>query len=137
MISSLDHIAVAVENMDEAIRLWTGIFPFKLVHREIVKEQKSEIAMLQYEKFRLELIATTDDTSSVAKFLRTRGQGLHHIAFTSPNADIELMRLNEMNIQLIDEKARSGAEQTKIGFVHPKSLGGVLVEIVEHPGTKK
>lgn len=132
MITGLAHIGIAVTDLEEAIALWTNVTGGKLVHREVVTDQKVEVAVISIGDLRIELLAASSPESSLAKFIATRGAGIHHIALQSSSAQSELDRLRRAGIRLIDETARIGAENSRVGFVHPKALGGVLAEIVEH-----
>lgn len=132
MINGLDHIAVAVPDLEEAITVWEKTLGGRLVHREIVEEQGVEAAMIMLGNLKIELLKPLSEGSGVAKFLEKKGSGIHHIALNSSNAQMELDRMKSVGARLIDEKVRTGAENTLIGFLHPRTMGGVLVEIVEH-----
>ena len=132
MIKGLDHIAVAVRDLDLAIKLWSDAFQVPVVHREIVQEQFVEVAMIKLGSLRVELVSPISEKSPVAKFIEKRGEGIHHFAVESDATQAELDRFNESSIPLIDKIARKGAEGSRIGFIHPKALGGVLVEVVDH-----
>jgi methylmalonyl-CoA/ethylmalonyl-CoA epimerase len=132
MIKGLDHIAIAVHDLDAAAKLWQTAANAEVVHREVVPEQSVELLLLRIGTLRIELMCPITETSSVAKFLRTRGEGLHHIALECESADEELLRSHANGVKLIDEHARTGAEGSHVGFVHPRSLGGVLLEFVDH-----
>jgi len=132
MITGLDHIAIAVPNLDQAIQLWQSALGAMLNHREIVASQKVEIAMITFGELRIELVAPTSEDSPIAKYLASRGPGIHHIALSTPSTPRELARLESAGVKLIDRKARVGAGGTHVGFLHPRSLGGVLVELVDH-----
>ncbi len=132
MIKGLDHIAVAVRNLDTAIKLWSETFCVPVVHREIVQEQLVEVALLKLGSLRIELVSPISEKSPVAKFIEKRGEGIHHFAIESNSTQTELDQMNDAGIPLIDKNARQGAEDSKIGFIHPKALGGVLVEVVDH-----
>jgi methylmalonyl-CoA/ethylmalonyl-CoA epimerase len=134
MITGLDHISIAVEDLDGSVRLWQAVAQAQVVGRERVPEQQVEVVMLKIGALKIELIYPTSENSSVAKFLASRGPGLHHIALECESAQAELDRLRQAGVQLIDESARAGAEHSHVGFVHPKSLSGVLVEFVDHAG---
>lgn len=133
MIQGLDHIAVAVPSIDEAIRVWQNLTGAVLVHREHVAAQNTHVAFLQIGDFRIELIAPDSPESTVGKFLDKRGPGLHHIALKSDDGQNLLDEFTAHGARLINTSLRPGAEETMVGFVHPASLGGVLVEVVEHP----
>ena len=131
MIRGLDHVGIAVENLDQAIALWVNTLGGKLTHREIVSDQKVEVATIRIGTLCVELLAAASDDSPISRFLAKRGAGIHHIALESDATQVELDRMKLSNVSLIDESARYGAEQTLVGFLHPRSLNGVLVEIVE------
>lgn len=133
MIESLDHIAIAVPDIDEAIATWSTLTGAELLHREFVESQNTHVAFLGLGGFRLELIAPGGPDTAVAKFLDKRGPGLHHIALKSVDGQAMLDDFAERGARLINDHLRPGAENTMVGFVHPASLGGVLVEVVEHP----
>src|SRR3989339_1091143 len=128
MINGLDHIAVAVQDLDASIELWCSTFQVPLEHREIRQDQQVEVAVIRLGSLRLELVAPTSPDSKVAKFISERGEGLHHMALTAPSAQAELDRMHKSGVQLIDRNARKGAQGNNIGFIHPRALGGVLVE---------
>lgn len=131
MITGLHHIGIAVSNLDEAIDLWTRTTGGKLVHREIVESQRVEVAVIEIGPLHVELLQPVAESSAVAKFIEKRGPGVHHIALRADSTDAELARLKAEGVALIDETSRPGAEQTRVGFLHPRALGGVLLEIVE------
>ncbi len=133
MIESLDHIAIAVPDIDEAIDVWKKLTGAELLHREFVETQNTHVAFLGIGDFRIELIAPGGPDSAVAKFLDKRGPGLHHIAVKSLNGQGLLDDFADRGRALINDHLRPGAENTMVGFVHPASLGGVLLEVVEHP----
>jgi len=132
VITGLAHIGIAVTDLEEAIVLWTKVTGGRLVHREVVADQKVEVAVILVGELRVELLAATSEDSPIAKFVAARGAGIHHLALQSTSAQPELDRLKSAGVRLIDESPRPGAENTRVGFLHPKALGGVLVEIVEY-----
>jgi len=134
MLTGLEHIGIAVEHLDLSIELWLKLTGGRLVHREIVAEQRVEVAVIEVGSLRIELLCATDDDSAIARFLKTRGPGIHHVALHSTAAQEDLNRLKAAGVGLIDEKFRSGAEGARIGFLHPRATGGVLVEVVERGG---
>lgn len=131
MIHGLQHIGIAVENLDDAIALWQTATDARLVHREIVATQRVEVAVMEIGSLHVELLQPTSADSPIAKFITARGTGIHHLALCSDSAQQELDRMKSRGVRLIDETVRDGAEGTRVGFVHPKSMGGVLLEIVE------
>jgi methylmalonyl-CoA/ethylmalonyl-CoA epimerase len=130
-LSGIHHIGIVVADLEAAVELWrdTLSLPFKGI--KDVPEQKVRIAMFEIGSTHLELITPTSPDSPIAKFLKERGEGLHHIALRTENCEEALTELQERGISLIDNEPRTGADGTRIGFVHPKSLRGVLVELVE------
>lgn len=136
MISGLDHIAIAVQDLDIAIEDWCRLTGALLTQREHVAEQNTFVAFLQLGNFRIELIAPSKPDSAVAKFLEKRGQGLHHIALKSDDGQATLNMFADMGAKMINTSLRPGAENTNVGFVHPSALTGVLIEVVEHSGQK-
>ena len=129
--SGIDHIGIAVADLEAATRLWrdTLSLPFKGI--EEIPEQKVKVAIFEVGGTRIELLAPTAADSPIAKFLVHQGEGLHHIALRTGNCQAALEELEKRGMLLLDKEARSGAEGTRIGFLHPQSLRGVLVEITE------
>ncbi|MFZ5433943.1 MAG: methylmalonyl-CoA epimerase [Calditrichota bacterium] len=131
MINGLHHIGIAVTDLDAAVSQWQTVTGGKMVHREIVAEQRVEVAVIEIGSLHVELLKPTSDDSPIAKFIAARGTGIHHMALRSDSTQQELDRLKSSDVRLIDETARIGAENTRVGFIHPKATGGVLLEIVE------
>lgn len=131
MITGLEHIGVAVQDLDAAIELWCKATGGRVTHRELVAEQHVEIAVIEIGSLHVELLRPTADNSPIAKFITARGPGIHHLALRCDNAQSELDRLKRAGLCLIDERCRIGAEQSRVGFLHPKAMDGVLVEVVE------
>jgi methylmalonyl-CoA/ethylmalonyl-CoA epimerase len=131
MIKGLDHVAIAVHNLDEALAVYQGILGLRLQKISLVEQQKVKTAMLLVGETKVELLEPTDPQSTVAKFLEKRGEGIQHIAIGVSNIETQLKELKERGITLIDEKPRIGAEGRKIAFLHPKSTKNVLIELVE------
>lgn len=136
MIKEINHIGIAVRNLQESKQLYGKIFSVEHFHEEIVEEQKVEIASFKVGNILLELTAPTDTTSTIAKFIEKRGEGIHHIAFTSTDVNGDLSSLSEKGINLINQSATMGAHDMLIGFLHPKSTGGVLMELCQ-PNTNE
>lgn len=131
MIESLNHIGIAVRDLDASVELFKKIFQTQNVHREVVEDQKVSIASFKVGDVILELTAPTSPESPIAKFIEKRGEGIHHLAFKSDNVATDLERLKGENIQLINEKPQPGAHDMLIAFMHPKSTGGVLMELCQ------
>jgi methylmalonyl-CoA/ethylmalonyl-CoA epimerase len=132
MIKGLDHIAIAVNKIEDALQIFEQTLGMKLEHIKTVEQQKVRIAILRVGQTKIELLEPTDTESTIAKFLATRGEGLHHLALEVSDIEDELRTLKEKGLTLIDDKPRPGAEARKIAFIHPKSTKNVLVEFVEH-----
>ena len=131
MIKKISHIGVAVKNLEEAKKLYEEVFGLKIEGEEVSEEQKVKIAFVPIGDTRIELLEATEPQSPIAKFIESRGEGVHHIAFETDNIEAELQKFKEKGLRLIDEKPRSGAHGTKIAFIHPKSTLGVLFELCE------
>lgn len=132
MIKSLDHVAIAVNKIEDALQIFEQTLGLKLEHVKTVEQQRVRTAILRAGQTKIELLEPTDTESTIAKFLATRGEGLHHIAMEVSNIEDELRTLKEKGLALIDNKPRPGAEAKKIAFIHPKSTKNVLIEFVEH-----
>ena len=133
MLKGIDHIGLAVQDLDKAISLFESAFGMELHSRERSEAQGIEIASFLVGKGKLELMAATRPDSIISKFLEKRGEGIHHIAFEVDNIEVELPHLDASGLERIDEEPRSGLEGSKILFVHPKSTFGALMELVELP----
>ena len=137
MIKSLNHVCIAVKDLEKSIEIFRKIFDFKLVYREKVEQQKVNIASFDVGGVRIELTSPTDDSSPIAKFLEKKGEGIHHLAFESDNVENELDRLKKEEIDLINDRAQEGAHNMLIAFLHPKSTNGVLTEICQEKEEEK
>ena len=131
MFARLDHIGVAVTDLDAALALYERDYDMKLVHRETVTEQGVDAVLLDVGENHVELLAPLGDDTPVGNFLAKRGPGLHHVAYQTTDIESELARLKAAGILLIDETPRIGIRGSKVAFLHPKSSGGVLTEIVQ------
>ena len=131
MIKGLNHVAIAVNNLDEALEVFERQLGLKLEKTRVVEQQKIKAALLRIGETKIELLEPTDTESTVAKFLEKRGEGIHHIALTVSDIEGHLEELKEKGIALIDDKPRVGMEGGKIAFIHPKSTRNVLIELVE------
>ncbi|HLL74292.1 MAG TPA: methylmalonyl-CoA epimerase [Pyrinomonadaceae bacterium] len=128
----IEHIGIATEKIDDALAFWRDALGLAVVHTEEVAEQGVRVAMLPVGEPRVELLEPTHEGSPVAKFLRKRGPGIHHVAVRVEDIRASLARLKEQGARLIDEEPRVGAGGCLVAFVHPQSAGGVLLELVEH-----
>jgi len=132
MIKGLDHVAIAVNRIEDALQIFEHNLGFKLEGVKTVEQQMVKIAMLRAGATKIELLESTNPESSVAKFLANKGEGIHHIAIEVSDIEGYLKEWKDKGIALIDEKPRPGAEARKIAFINPKSTKGVLLELVEH-----
>lgn len=129
-IKKIDHIAVAVENIDHALEKWRETFGLEAEQRELVSSQKTEAVLLPIGESNVELIEPKGN-EGLAKFLEKRGPGLHHIAIEVEGIEEAIAFLRAMHVPLIDQTPRIGARGHKVAFLHPRATGGVLVELVE------
>ncbi|HDZ36100.1 MAG TPA: methylmalonyl-CoA epimerase [Thermococcus sp.] len=130
MIKKIDHVGIAVSNLDDAIKVWEGL-GLKVEEIEEVPDQKVRTAIIHVGESRIELLEPTAEDSPIAKFIAKRGEGIHHIALGVDDIEAHLEKLKEAGYRLIDEKPRIGAGGAKIAFVHPKAVTGVLLELCE------
>lgn len=131
MFERLDHVGVAVEDLDAAIELYSASFAMPLAHRETVESQGVEAALLDVGEGHVELLQPLGEETAVGKFLASRGPGLHHVAYAVEDIDATLAQVREAGMELIDTKARPGIKGSRVAFLHPRSTGRVLTEIVE------
>ena len=130
----IDHIAIAVTDLDAAVKLYGGGFDMAEQHRETVEEQGVEAILLEVGEGHIELIRPLSPDNGVGKFIARHGEGMHHVAYQVDDIDAALERVREAGLRLIDETPRTGIRNSRVAFLHPKSTGGVLTEIVEPAG---
>ena len=133
MFGRIDHIGVAVEDLDEAIRLYGERLGMPLQHRETVEEQGVEAVLLGVGESHVELLRPLGPDTAVGKFLQRSGPGLHHVAYGTDDIESALDAVRAAGLALIDEQPRTGIRGSRVAFLHPKSTGGVLTELVEAP----
>lgn len=126
-----DHIGIAVHDLDTAISCYEELFETTHYGREVVPSQGVEVAFLEVQHGRVELLSSIQEDSSIAKFLAKRGEGMHHTAYRVPSVSKELARLEHLGWELIHKAPVMGAHGKKIAFLHPKSAHGVLIELCE------
>jgi methylmalonyl-CoA/ethylmalonyl-CoA epimerase len=131
MFARIDHVGVAVEDLDASIALYEKTYNMKLVHREVVEEQGVEAVLLDVGENHVELLAPLGPDTPVGKFLAKKGPGIHHVAYQVDDIDSALSSLRESGLRLIDETPRIGIRGSRVAFLHPAASGGVLTEIVE------
>jgi len=132
MIQGVDHVAIAVADIEAAIQLLATVLGTTVKHREDVESFQVKIATLETGGTDIELIQATSPDSPVAKFVAERGAGIHHIAFVVPDIDTALGMLREQGVQLIDQTPRPGKNGSRVAFIHPGATGRVLCELVEN-----
>ncbi len=130
MITKINHVGIAVNSIDEAVKLYTEVLGLEVKGIEVVAEQKVRTAIIPVGESKIELLESTDPDGTIAKYIERRGEGLHHLAFEVSNIDDALATMVNKGIALIDEKPRKGIEDTSIAFLHPKGTR-VLIELVE------
>jgi len=130
-ILGLAHIGVAVRSLEEATSLWTRRLGFALVSTESLASMRLKIAFLRAGDAEIELLEPTSPDSPVGRFLQKRGEGIHHLSFYVADLEAALARAEAQGLELIDRTPREGSHGTKIAFLHPRAMGGVLVELCE------
>jgi len=133
MITRIDHVAILLPELTEGIGFWADVLGLSPEKVEELPEQQVKIAFLPVGDSHIELLAPTELTSGVARYLQKRGPGLHHICLEVDNIEAALLRLKEANIPLIDEEPKISSDGKKLAFIHPKGSGGVLVELYQLP----
>jgi len=128
-LTHIEHIGIAVKNLDESIKFYENIFGLKCYAVEEVKDQKVKTAFFQIGETKIELLESTETDGPISKFIEKKGEGIHHIAFKTKDINSSLKELKEKKIRLIDEHPRKGAEGLNIAFLHPKAANGVLIEL--------
>ena len=131
MFNRIDHIGVAVEDIDAALALYERDYAMTLVHRETVSEQGVEAVLLDVGENHVELLAPTGPDTPVGKFLARKGPGMHHVAYQVDDIESALASLRESGLRLIDETPRAGIRNSRVAFLHPATAGGLLTEIVQ------
>jgi methylmalonyl-CoA/ethylmalonyl-CoA epimerase len=131
VFSRIDHIGVAVEEIEPALALYRDSFDLALAHREVVQEQGVEAVLLDVGENHVELLAPLGADTPVGKFLARQGPGLHHVAYQVSDIDATLDALKQAGLELIDQQPRTGIRGSRVAFMHPRATVGVLTEIVE------
>jgi methylmalonyl-CoA/ethylmalonyl-CoA epimerase len=131
MFARVDHIGVAVDDLDAAIALHEQAYGMAVAHREVVEEQGVEAVLLDVGENHVELLRPLDEETPVGRFLSKRGPGLHHVAYQVNDVEAALGAAREAGMRLIDETPRTGIRGTQVAFLHPATAGGVLTELVQ------
>ena len=134
MFSRIDHIGVAVEQIEPALEFYRDSFQLVLAHREVVADQGVEAALLDVGEGHVELLAPLGAETPVGRFLARQGPGLHHVAYQVTDIDATLATLKQAGLELIDQQPRTGIRGSRVAFMHPRATAGVLTEIVEPAG---
>ena len=131
MLKKIDHIAIAVKDLNEAARFYQDVLGLTLSGVEVVAEQKTKVGFFKLGDSNIELVQPAEPGSPIEKFLDTRGPGIHHVCFEVDDIEAEIKAYLEKGAVMIDPQPRTGAHGSKVAFVHPKSSNGVLIELVE------
>jgi methylmalonyl-CoA epimerase len=131
MFARIDHVGIAVADLDAGIALYDKTYDMTLVHRETVADQGVEAVLLDVGENHVELLRPLSADTPVGKFLAKRGPGLHHVAYQVADIEAALASLRDAGLRLIDETPRTGIRNSRVAFLHPTSTGGVLTEIVQ------
>jgi methylmalonyl-CoA/ethylmalonyl-CoA epimerase len=133
----IEHIGIAVSNLEESIKFYEDVLGFKCYAIEEVKDQKVKTAFFMVGQTKIELLESTDSEGPIGKFIEKRGEGVHHIAYAVEGLEDALVHMESKGVRLIDQQPRKGAEGLHIAFLHPKSTGGVLTELCEDKESQK
>jgi methylmalonyl-CoA/ethylmalonyl-CoA epimerase len=133
MLKKINHVAIAVNNIEEAAKFYQNILGLSLSGVEVVTAQKTRVGFFKIGESNIELVQPSEPDSPLVKFLETKGQGIHHLCFEVDDVEAEVKSFLEKGATMIDQKSRPGAHNTRVAFVHPKSSNGVLIELCELP----
>lgn len=136
-LTHIEHIGIAVNNLEESIKYYENILGLKCYSIEEVKDQKVKTAFFKVGQTKIELLESTDPEGPIGKYIEKKGEGIHHLAFHVNNLQDALDKAKDKGIRLIDEKPRKGAEGLDIAFLHPKATGSVLTELCEDKSRSK
>ncbi len=131
MIKKIDHIAIAVKDLNAEIERYRDVLGFKFLGTEVVEEQKVEVAFFDVGGVYIELTSPTSEDSPISKFIEKRGGGIHHISYETDNIKAEIADFESKGVTMLNREPKKGAHDAKIAFSHPKSFSGVLVELKE------
>jgi methylmalonyl-CoA/ethylmalonyl-CoA epimerase len=132
MIKGIDHVAIAVESIDKALAVFEKILGLEAEHREVIEGYGVEVATIRLGNTAIELVCGTTPDSPIARYIARRGPGIHHIALETDNIEGELERVKNNGAELIDHTPRNGKEQSRVAFIHPRSTGRILYELVQN-----
>lgn len=137
MFKKIDHIGIAVADLESAMKKYASMTGKQAAHKEIVEAQQVETVFFPVGDVRLELLNGTAEDSAITKFIEKRGEGVHHICFEVDDLEASRKRLSSQGLKFVDNVPEQGAGGTKVAFIHPKSTGGLLIELVEYPDSQK
>ena len=130
-MKKIEHIGIAVSNLDEAIKLYTNLLGVEPYKTEIVKSEGVKTSFFKSSNTKIELLEGIGEDNAISKFIKNRGEGIHHIAFEVDNILLEIQRLKKHGFQIINEKPKKGGDNKLICFMHPKSTNHVLIELCQ------
>lgn len=133
MLKKINHIAIAVNDLEEAAKFYQNVMGLTLSGVEVVTAQKTKVGFFKIGESNIELVQPAEHDSPLVKFLETKGPGIHHICFEVDDVEAEVKAFLEKGATMVDQKPRPGAHNTRVAFVHPKSSSGVLIELCELP----
>jgi methylmalonyl-CoA/ethylmalonyl-CoA epimerase len=131
MVRKLEHIGIAVDNIEQSLKIYEEVLGSKCYKTEVVVSEAVKTAFIAIGESKIELLEATSSDSPIAQFLNKKGKGIHHIAFDVDNLEKELERLSKLGYQLIHKSPKNGADNKMIAFLHPKSTDGVLIELCQ------
>ena len=133
MLKKINHIAIAVNNLEEAAKFYQNVLGLTISGVEVVTAQKTKVGFFKIGESNIEMVQPSEPDSPLVKFLETKGQGIHHICFEVDDIEAEIKALLAKGATMVDQKSRPGAHNSKVAFIHPKSSNGVLIELCELP----
>jgi methylmalonyl-CoA epimerase len=133
LLTEIDHVAIAVNDLEAAIDYYRDTFGCEVEHREVVEKDGVEEALLRVADSYIQLLTPSRDDSTVAKYLASKGEGIHHVGYRVDNCAVALDAVKQHGFRVIDEAPRPGSRGTTVAFVHPKTAFGTLIELVEEP----
>ena len=131
MLTEIDHVAIAVNDLEAAIDYYRTAYGVEVEHREVVERDGVEEALIRVAESYVQLLTPIRDDSTVAKFLATKGEGIHHIGYRTDDVAAVLQRVKDQGYRVIDEEPRPGSRGTTVAFIHPKTAFGTLIELVQ------
>jgi methylmalonyl-CoA/ethylmalonyl-CoA epimerase len=130
--TKIDHIGIAVNSIEEALKLYSGLLGVESLGEEIIEERGLKVAFLKFGDTKIELLQPTRENSEVSGFLEKKGPGFHHIAYEVENVQEMIIKSKELGFKPLSEEPKIGAHNTLVAFLHPKTSGGILTELVQH-----